>query len=492
MKADTVIIGSGISGLTLGALLSKHGRDVVICDRHSRPGGSIKSFKRQGVSFDTGFHYSGSLGKGELLCNLWEYLGILKEIDIITFPEHGHDLLIIGKKRKEVRAFFNYRRFMSELYELFPKEKKAIDTYFNKVDEICSKVPFYNPELNHDSFHSYYFKYFNVRLSDFLSSLTSDHYLHAALSVPSFLYGVPPEKANLSTHARVAHSFYTGASGIRGGGQSLVNAFLDKIKGYGGKVVSRFEVAKVLEKNGRVAGVMSTSGETVQADEVIFSGNPKVVPEIVNHTSFRPAFLHRLADLESTMSMFMLFGAKPARSLCDLIWKNIWRVPFDTDFFDFDSNSSENMIMISAPSIKERGCEDDRLEGVMIMAPTSWGEASKFCGKARERLDGYKVWKAREMDRLLYTAGQAGLSDIYVLETATPCTFRDELASPYGGVYGVQQCYGQYNPGPVTRLPGFWLTGQAVVLPGIVGASISALVTGDRMPGMEGVWKMIA
>jgi hypothetical protein len=44
----------------------------------------------------------------------------------------------------------------------------------------------------------------------------------------------------------------------------------------------------------------------------------------------------------------------------------------------------------------------------------------------------------------------------------------------------------------VTRLRGFWLTGQAIVLPGIVGASLSSLVTAERMPGMEDVWKEIA
>jgi all-trans-retinol 13,14-reductase len=36
---DTIIIGSGMSGLALGAILSKEGEKVLILERHYVPGG---------------------------------------------------------------------------------------------------------------------------------------------------------------------------------------------------------------------------------------------------------------------------------------------------------------------------------------------------------------------------------------------------------------------------------------------------------------------
>jgi all-trans-retinol 13,14-reductase len=492
MKADTVVIGSGISGLTLAALLAKYGRRVVVCERHSRPGGSIKRFRRGGISFDTGFHYSGSLGRGELLWKLWEHIGIDRDIDIIPFPEEGHDLLVIGEEKLKVRAFFSYSRFMEELNTIFPNEKKAIESYFSMVEELCAQVPFYNPSLSHDSFHRDFFRFANVNFMEYISGLTSDPSLHAVLSAPSFLYGVLPERANLAAHSRVAHSFYTGVCGIRGGGQALVNALTAKIAGWGGEVISGFTVEKILEENGETRGVVSGDGETIEAREVVFSGNPKLLPGILPGRAFRPAFLHRMSALESTMSMFMLFGAKPERELQELRWKNIWRMPSGFSLISPDRESRESMVMISAPSVKEGDGTDKREREVIIMAPAWWKQTSGFYRGKGRRGPGYDEWKEKRMESLIYTAGQVGIKDIRVMETATPCTFVDELASPEGGAYGVQHCLGQYNPGPVTRLRGFWLTGQAIVLPGIVGASLSSLVTAERMPGMEDVWKEIA
>ena len=60
---DVIIIGSGIGGLTCGALMSKHGRNVLILEQHSKPGGYVTSYARQGFLFDV-VHVIGGLKKG--------------------------------------------------------------------------------------------------------------------------------------------------------------------------------------------------------------------------------------------------------------------------------------------------------------------------------------------------------------------------------------------------------------------------------------------
>ena len=71
MKYDVIVIGSGIAGLTCSAILARHGRKVLVVEAKSRIGGSLKHFKRQNIPFDVGFHHTGSLGKSEILNNLW-------------------------------------------------------------------------------------------------------------------------------------------------------------------------------------------------------------------------------------------------------------------------------------------------------------------------------------------------------------------------------------------------------------------------------------
>ncbi|NLZ28742.1 MAG: NAD(P)-binding protein, partial [Firmicutes bacterium] len=53
---DTIIVGGGITGLQLGALLSHDGEKVLILDRGSRTGGRAVVQKRKGFIVDYGVH----------------------------------------------------------------------------------------------------------------------------------------------------------------------------------------------------------------------------------------------------------------------------------------------------------------------------------------------------------------------------------------------------------------------------------------------------
>ena len=53
---DVVVIGSGLGGLTAGAMLAKDGRRVLVVERYTRPGGYAHSFSRGGDIFDSAIH----------------------------------------------------------------------------------------------------------------------------------------------------------------------------------------------------------------------------------------------------------------------------------------------------------------------------------------------------------------------------------------------------------------------------------------------------
>ncbi len=84
MNADVVIVGSGVSGLTSATILAKQGKKVVVVEKQPQFGGALRQFKRQGLSFDVGFHYTGCLGEGEFLDFLWRYCEVLPAITPVS------------------------------------------------------------------------------------------------------------------------------------------------------------------------------------------------------------------------------------------------------------------------------------------------------------------------------------------------------------------------------------------------------------------------
>lgn len=51
---DAVIIGSGVGGLTTGAIMARAGKRVLILEQHDQAGGCCHTFIEKGFEFDTG------------------------------------------------------------------------------------------------------------------------------------------------------------------------------------------------------------------------------------------------------------------------------------------------------------------------------------------------------------------------------------------------------------------------------------------------------
>jgi len=53
-EVDVIIIGSGLAGLSCGALLSYSGYKVAVLESHDVPGGCAHGWERQGYHFESG------------------------------------------------------------------------------------------------------------------------------------------------------------------------------------------------------------------------------------------------------------------------------------------------------------------------------------------------------------------------------------------------------------------------------------------------------
>lgn len=77
---DTIVIGAGLTGLTLAYYLKKAGKNVVVLERTDKPGGVIHTITQNGFTYETGPN-TGIIGSPELV-ELIDDLGKNIEVEI--------------------------------------------------------------------------------------------------------------------------------------------------------------------------------------------------------------------------------------------------------------------------------------------------------------------------------------------------------------------------------------------------------------------------
>jgi all-trans-retinol 13,14-reductase len=496
LRADVVIVGSGISGLTAASILAKKGKKVKVLEARTRPGGALRKFERGGICYDVGFHYTGCLGRGEILRLLWDYCDVYDKLDVSALDGKSCDRYEFHEDHQGVDAYFSYDRFTEELIARFPRERSGIERYFREIRKICRNVPFYDATLPLTPFLRGY-KDRPASLSDFLADITDNSYLRSVLAAPGFLYGTPTSQASVEVHALVAHGYYSGAYTISGGGQAIVDAFVSELTSRGVEFYTGSAARSVSVSGGKVAGILTSEDEYIDCDQVIYTGHPAGLIGVLPENVFRPAYRKRLLNLKNSLSMYAVFGRSEKTFSTRQGPLNYFVIQGTREVLPARAatlNDIRPMMMTGTRSTPEEILQGGG-NGIILLRLGYWKDVEKYTengGHSRTgQYDSFKDAVAAEMIRTAEKRWGDIVGSIHPVAVGTPLTFRDELQAPQGGAYGAMHCLDQFNPEVRTRLPGLFLAGQSTLMTGVAGASISGLVAAGEATGLESLWEEI-
>jgi all-trans-retinol 13,14-reductase len=201
--------------------------------------------------------------------------------------------------------------------------------------------------------------------------------------------------------------------------------------------------------------------------------------------TFRPAYRKRLGALEETVSAFLCFaGAK--EPLPALAGTNRFFLPDARSLDDLGKKTIDAGPLYLSAAYRAGEREPHGFIGIcptLSTATAPWESSS--LGKRPESYRQFKAQVLRQIQNQIEAAYPDLAGNIQFMEGSTPLTLRDFCNTPLGGLYGVKHMVGQYNPHPVTRIPGLFLAGQSVVAPGVMGAVISGLLACGTILGHD-------
>lgn len=485
MAADTIVVGSGISGLSAAIVLARHGRRVQVLESHVVPGGCMQMFQRRGpqggkVRFDVGVHYVGSLKPGQTMWRLFRYLGV----EVPTRPLDATCFDRISLPSGEFAVPVGWDAFAANLKQACPGEAAVIDAFVARMRAVERSLTWHS--LDADAPGAYDRAPHEVTVAALLGDLGVSPRLRSLLLAQSSLYGAPSVRAPLAIHAAVIGSAMEGPHYVVGGGDAITSRLAARLRELGGELRTRAPVTRVVMETDRVAGVELSGGEVLRAPEVILALHPRAALKLMPKDAWRTVLRERLARAPECVGLFCVYGVVQGE-LGEYAGRNHYLLRDDDPdcFYSPSTQGPADAIVNFAPPA----------HGVQTFTAMSSARAEWFApwqGTRTARRDtDYASLKQRLAANVMAMVEQrlpALRGRLTVVEASTPLTIRDYVNYPGGGLYGLEPSVESQGANGVrrkTRYHGLYVTGSGTGTPGVLGACVTGFAASSIVLGRD-------
>lgn len=489
MSKKIVIIGGGLGGLFAGAILAKEGFNVTILEKNVTAGGGLQTFRRFGMSFDTGMHVIGGMQEDGNIRRLCNYLGITSSIQIRDVDDDCADELFYIEDKTLYKIGKGKEGFVKHLLSFSPDSKDELDSYVSAIYNISGSIDLFNlrpsdgmlKPLPTDALLS---------ADAFIRKYISNEKLRSVLAYMNPLYGGVAGKTPAFVHAIISTLYINGASRFVDGSSKMADTLVDLIKSKGGTVHLGDGVRKIYVENQYVNKVVTEKGAEYDADYYISDIHPCTLFNMIEGKAFTRAYLDRVESIPDSYSAFSLYIKMKPNSF-PYINHSVYITTNYADIWDCGKMDGvwPKGILFMTPPVSNQSDYSDK---VLITAPMNYDMAKAWENtRTGHRGAEYEQWKAKKAGQVLSMVEERfpGFRDkIELLNTSSPLTIRDYYGTPHGSISGFSRdCNNmlQSNMQVVTKVRNLLLTGQNINLHGFCGVPLTAIQTCEAILGQN-------
>ncbi|MEW6008886.1 MAG: NAD(P)/FAD-dependent oxidoreductase [Candidatus Omnitrophota bacterium] len=296
---DVIIIGAGIGGLATGNILAKNGMKVLILEKNPVPGGAVTTYYKNGYPIDI-CHAICAMDQDGFLGKIFNYLGILKELDLVKLDKA---FICFSNEQKLINCYANYDKYKFELFRFFPRQVKSIEKILNKIkitwDHEILKT-YYAPNILklilYPLFFPYLFQYRNFTFEKFLNNFTKNDELKEIISIGWPYLGLKKEAVSaLYMFCLIGAYHKEGCYFIKGGFGKITELLANNFKKLGGVINLNCKVFNILIKNKKAYGVQLADNYQILANKIISNiDTRKTFLNLINVKEISPKLLKRV------------------------------------------------------------------------------------------------------------------------------------------------------------------------------------------------------
>lgn len=379
---SVIIIGGGIGGLALSAMLGKKGYKVTLIEKNESVGGRARIFEKDGFMFDMGpswymmpdvfEHFFEILGE-----DMSEYYTLekLSPSYQITLKSNNQNYLFYADIEKNKQLFDSIEPGAGDVLEKFLLQTKG-------QYEIAKHEFMYK---NYDTV----FDFFNFRVMkegsklplfkkqrDIIDSKFKSEILRKALQYQTVLLGTAPGDTpgiyTLMNYVDLVLGEWYPDGGIR----AIPHAILQIAKKYNVEIKLQAPVEKIIVENNIAQGVLLSSGEKLFADIVVSNADVAYTDMHLLPEGYQTKTKKYWDSRVLAPSAFILYlGVKdaiPQMQHHNLLFTKNWEKGFG-EIFKNPAWPEDPSMYICMPSKTDKTVAPDGYENLFVLVPIAAG-----------------------------------------------------------------------------------------------------------------------
>ena len=495
-KFDTIIIGSGVGGLSTAICLARAGQKVLVLEQHYVPGGWAHSFTLNGQRFSPGVHYVGLIDEGQTTNEMYRGLGIANDIVFFRMNKNAYEHCLINGEKFDIPA--GIENWNKTLATRFPEEAKNIKEYLTLIQnvslelQLIPKLEGFWQKITVPFRTKHFGKFALFPLKKVIGWHIKNPLLKSVLNIQCGDHGLSPKRACFPVHCSVMSHYFDGGFYPMGGGGGIVKAMTNGVKKHGGEVRVKQDVAKILIENKKAVGVQLKNGQQILAKTIVSNADPSITYlNLIGKEHLSKGLVKKLEKTKYSVTSLILFLTLDMDvTQFGIDSGNIWMMKDENDDANFDELMNGNItegdsfpaVFISCTTMKDPVSFNGRYHNFEVITYINYDSLPEFNGIEDYHSEDYKIFKEKISAKLMNNLEKiipGAKQNVVQVELGTPKTNEFYINSTNGNVYGTEKILNQVGPFSYknkSEIENLYLCGASTLSHGVAGATQSGIV----------------